>query len=192
MTAPSSRAAVGETDPAAARAVVVGLDLSLTSTGIAIADDNGGRTRTIRTAKLTDTRRLRTIVDDVILTCFEEQPALVVIEGPSYGSTGGMQHERGGLWWMVAEALDDRGYARAVMTPTALKKYATGSGSASKDAVLIATCRRFPGFDGDNNAADALWLAAAGADHLGCPLVHMPAVNRSALAKVQWPTAVTA
>jgi Holliday junction resolvasome RuvABC endonuclease subunit len=167
---------------------VIGLDLSLTATGIAINDV----ATTHRTAKLTGTRRLREIRDNIILTCIEQQPRLVVIEGPSYGSKGGHEHERGGLWWMVAEALDFRSVPYAVVAPAALKKYATGKGDANKSAMIVATCRRFPGFAEDDNAADALWLAAMGSDWLGEPMVTMPAVNRAALEKVAWPEQVAA
>jgi hypothetical protein len=128
VTSPDSSASAMTSLGDAERATVVGLDLSLTSTGVSIADGNGDRTTTHRTAKLTGTKRLRSIVDNVILTCFEESPALVCIEGPSYGSKGGHEHERGGLWWMVAEALDFRSYPYAVIPPATLKKYATGQG----------------------------------------------------------------
>ena len=83
--------------------------------------------------------------------------------------------------------------------PASLKMYATGKGNASKDAVLAAAIRRYPDveFDG-NDAADALILAAMGADHLGFPLVSktpsgrksratLPARNREALGKIDWP-----
>lgn len=161
---------------------VVGLDLSLTATGIAVGLDAW----TFR-CKLTDTLRLARITGYIADTLTVREPALVCIEGPSYGSTTGSQHERGGLWWMVAAAIDELRIPRATVTPSALKKYATGKGNAGKDEMMVATCRRFPHFDGDNNAADALWLAAVAADHLDFPLVDMPAINRAALDKVQWP-----
>jgi crossover junction endodeoxyribonuclease RuvC len=54
--------------------------------------------------------------------------------------------------------------------------------------VLLAVARRFPDYDvRNNNEADALVLAAMGFDHLGQPLVQMPAPHRAALAAAQWP-----
>ena len=35
--------------------------------------------------------------------------------------------------------------------------------------------------------ADALVLAAMGADHLGCPLVGVPQAHRAVLAGIRWP-----
>jgi crossover junction endodeoxyribonuclease RuvC len=79
----------------------------------------------------------------------------------------------------------------AVVTPQQLKKYATGYGSGKncgKDKVLAAAIRRYPMAEVDgNDVADALVLAAMGADHLGCPLATVPQANRSVLAGVTWP-----
>ncbi len=55
--------------------------------------------------------------------------------------------------------------------------------------MLLAAARRFDWFDGSNDAGDALWLAALGADQLGVPMVEMPKAHRVALAGVAWPEA---
>lgn len=174
-------------DPAAH---VIGLDLSLTTTGIAGRD----WTRLLKppatiaaAGGLTRLRWITEAVRDHIATV----PAgtLVAVEGPSYGSAAGQQghHERAGLWWMVYDAVDRDHWPIAVIPPASLKRYATGKGNASKDAVLLAAAKRFPWFGGDNNQADALWLAAMAADHLGHPIATMPATHRAALDGVTWP-----
>ena len=92
---------------------------------------------------------------------------------------------------MVVDQLDAVGWTVAVIPPTSLKKYATGKGTASKDLVLTAAVRRFPDWPVEgNDEADALWAAAAGLDHLGYPVIDMPALNRSALDGMQWPDAM--
>lgn len=164
---------------------VIGLDLSLTSTGLATKSS----TVAIRPKKLTGYPRLRFIRDRVRSTVLQTQPDLVVVEGPSYGSVGAGQHERGGLWWMVTEAIEEY-VPIAVAPPANIKKYATGVGGgprAGKDAVLLAASRRFDWFVGGNDEADALWACALGHDQLGEPLVAMPQENRKALAGVAWP-----
>lgn len=170
---------------------VTGVDLSLTAVGIA-RHQLGGTwyTTTIKPpARLTGIDRLVWLLNKVSEHCVATQ--LVAVEGPSYGSgtTGRQsgQHERAGLWWMVRHELWRWGIPVAVIPPATVKQFATGKGSADKDAMVLATARRFPDFEGDNNAADALWLAAMGADHLGAPLVDMPQANRAALGKVVWP-----
>jgi crossover junction endodeoxyribonuclease RuvC len=168
---------------------VIGLDLSLVSTGVA---GNGWADR-IRPGTLRDVERLH-YIRHAVLEHISPRDDLVVIEGPSYGSTGRGQHERGGLWWLIRYALSRRDLPVAVAAPGQLKKYATGRGGADKDEVLAAAIRRFPNVNiTSNDEADAYWLCAMGHDLLGHPLVDMPKVNREALAKVAMPvTAVSA
>ena len=96
-------------------------------------------------------------------------------------------HQLAGLWWIVTHSLWARRIPFAVVPPTTLKKYATGSGASRKDDVLRECTRRFPWFTGDNNAADAAWLAAMAADHHGRPMTVVPQRQRDSLAAVQWP-----
>lgn len=164
---------------------VIGLDLSLTSTGVA---SNAGWVDRIRTG--TDKTpggflRLRAIRARVL----ELGPAdLIVVESLAISSQTGQHLTRAGLWHVVMEAIDARGYSWAQVNPGTLKKYATGKGNASKDEVLAAVIRRFPAVEvKGNDEADALVLAAMGSDHLGQPMVDMPATHRAALEKVAWP-----
>lgn len=165
---------------------VLGLDLSLTSTGLAW----NGRTRLIRPGKLKDWPRLRLIRNTILDVCEELEPALVVVEGPSFGSVGRGQHERGGLWWMVTEAIDDMDMKIGVAPPANIKKYATGVGGgpkADKDAVLLAAAKRFEWFNGNNDEADALWACAMGHEFLGEPIVDVPVAHKKAVETCSWP-----
>lgn len=178
--------AVGGGTPTAGTGVlVVGLDLSLVATGIAHLRGGEHVTDTLPMATLDGIVRLRRI-REVIGDLLSPTVALVVVEGPSYGSVGAGQHERGGLWWIVRDLLWTRNLPTAVVPPSSLKLYATGKGNAGKDAMLLAAARRWPTFAGGNDEADALWLAAMGADALGCGHV-VPEAHRKALGKVTWP-----
>jgi crossover junction endodeoxyribonuclease RuvC len=178
---------------------VLGIDLSLTSTGLGIWRSGAGMILgTVRLrppAPFRDLARMRWICEQIGLYTepHMEGATLAVLEGPSYGNQGsGRQaghHERAGLWWLVREKLDSLGVPVAVAPPATVKKYATGSGNAGKDEVLKAALRRNPDFDGGNDEADAMWLAAMGADHLGrAPIV--PESHRAVLAKVNWPNLI--
>jgi crossover junction endodeoxyribonuclease RuvC len=148
---------------------VVGLDLSLTSTGMAVVDKDLGtygsepafQVATVKPGKVRGYERLD-LIENRVLGAIEGAD-IVVVEGPSFGSTGSSFHQLGGLWWIITR-LVQREHQMMVASPSVIKKYATGKGNADKDAMMLMTARRFPTFEGDNNAADALWLACAGAE----------------------------
>jgi crossover junction endodeoxyribonuclease RuvC len=165
---------------------VLGLDLSLTSTGVA---DNAGMVDRIRSnpsAEISLFTRLRIIREQVMVHVIHAD--LVVVESLAISRQTGQHLTRAGLWHLVMDEIDATFVPWAEVSPTALKKYATGKGNAGKDEVLAAVVRRFRGWPIVNNdTADATVLAAMGADHLGVPIVDMPATHRTALAKVAWP-----
>jgi hypothetical protein len=180
---------------------VVGLDLSLASTGVAVAEfDPPGqgmdlvaliRTDRVRHPRLAGHPRMNAILADV--AGLAGWPDLVVVEGPSYGSKGGHDHERGGLWWKITGYLHDTGFPYAVVPPATLKMYATGKGNAGKDEVLAAVIRRYPAVEvAGNDEADALVLAAMGCHRLDFPLGRVPASHSRAMVKVPWPELKTA
>lgn len=167
---------------------VVGLDLSLTATGIAT---EAGQS-IVSCPKLRGIERCDRIAGEVLQLVSQWvnnlNTGLVVIEGYSFGSRNSHAHALGELGGIVRHELLRMGYRWVDVPPSSLKKYATGKGNAGKEEMLAAAIRRL-GYDGhDNNEADALWLRAMALDALGCPLVEMPAVNRGALEKVEWPS----
>lgn len=173
---------------------VLGVDLSFASTGLAGNAGPGWTERLKPHAKLRGHERLDFIVN-TLLNQYVSGVDLVVIEGPSLGSNTGSAHERAGAWWLFTHALWKRGVPYAVPSPNSLKLYATGMGDANKREVLRSVTVLFPAFDathrtGIADEADALVLAAMGADWLGVPIVEVPARNRTALAGVQWPDLV--
>jgi hypothetical protein len=175
--------------------VVVGLDLSLTASGIAISTPTPviGVVKTKHTGNDVTQRRLRLLDmrERLWLTIKGScaWPDLIVIEGPSYNSASSSTWDRGGLWWLTVELLISCNLPVAVAPPACRAKYATGTGAASKGAVIDAVARRWPDLPtgGDDNAVDAAVLMAMGLDHLGHPLTAMLPKHRTALDKVAWP-----
>lgn len=163
---------------------VVGLDLSLTGTGIAYAD---GSTVTIDTRALRGTDRLGFIRDQVrqALDVCDRAPDLVVLEGYSYGSVQGMAAlgELGGVIRMVLadEKAQHPAMGWAVAPPASIKKYATGAGNATKTAMVVAARERLKLQTLSHDQADAAWLRAAGLELMGAPLVRLPKTHRAAL-----------
>lgn len=170
---------------------VIGLDLSLTATGLALYD---GARATITTGPgqhIEDQHdRIAYIADEVTERTWagtSSGPVLAVLEGPSYGSTGAHTWDRAGLWWLTYHHLHGFAVPVAVVPPSTLKRYATGKGAATKADMRMALFQR-TGLDvRDDNQVDAWWLRAMGLDHLGCPVVEVPKTHRAALEKVEWP-----
>jgi crossover junction endodeoxyribonuclease RuvC len=169
---------------------VVGIDPSLTATGIASSLTWCAKLGIDGVTKMPvweKTEAIEFLADEII----EEigQPDLVVIEQVDTARAYGGASERAGLFWLLARRLRGREIPFTDVASAQLKIYATGTSQCKKGAVIDAVARRWPKFEtgGDDNMCDATVLTAMGADHLGAPLAPMPATHRRALDKVTWP-----
>ena len=169
---------------------VIGIDPSLSATGVVDAD---GGLHTI-TSKPDDgtvadrARRIATITAHLRPHRLTDAH-LVVIEGPAFSRQGQAGvHLRAGLWWRIVGLLHSAGVPVAEVSPSALKKYATGKGTADKSDMRMALYKR-AGLDvPSDDEADAWWLRQMGLAHLGDPgAVPLPQAHLSALDKVVWP-----
>jgi crossover junction endodeoxyribonuclease RuvC len=185
---------------------VIGLDLSLTSTGVAeiTTDDHGvtdHRTWTIesngrahptweqRAARLD--RLVDRIVGDVLDLDDGLQTAgvdVALIEGHVTGAPGD-PHDRSGLWWLVYRELRAYGVPIGVFAPSTRMKYATGNGRASKLQVVSAMSRRWPlDMIANDDEWDALVGAELAAHRVGLPMPHtLTKEQRACLGAVTWP-----
>ncbi|MDI9885346.1 hypothetical protein QMZ92_13310 [Streptomyces sp. HNM0645] len=167
------------------RPLVIGLDLSLTSTGVA----GEGWTDRIRT-KLRGDERLRHLTGQI--ASFVKAADLVVMEGPSYGHAALAGHEDlAGLRVLVRQFCYRQSIPYAVIPPSTLKLYASGRGNATKGEVRSAVADRY-GVHTEGAArydeADAYVAMAAGMAWLGYPLAAVPERSAKALAGCAWPT----
>lgn len=159
--------------------LVVGIDLSLTATGVAaFGDELPPFALTVKTSADDGTvfgfsRRCRKIASSIAEAVEGECPDLVIIEGLSYHSKSSSIDKIHASWWIVQDSLEtDWAWPAAhKVTPNQRAKYATGKGNASKDTVLIETVKRYPDLAiRNNNEADAVILAAMGMRALGTPV----------------------
>lgn len=167
---------------------VLGVDLSLTGTGLATEDG----VRHVSSSAIDDPDprrrwlRLSRIVGNVLEDTWNVD--LVAVESPSLGQ--GRQVgtlDRMGLFWLLLDRLLVAGILVVEVPPSSLKKYATGDGSASKPDMRMALFRR-AGIDLRNdNEVDAWWLRAVGLALLDAPVVELPADHRKALDKLKLP-----
>ena len=159
--------------------ICVGIDPSLTATGVAVIDTEDVLHITCDTVGSTGRRdaswderlhRVAGLARDVAAAV--PDGACVAMEAPSLGQ----KHQAGvvdrhGLTWFILAELRDQGVPVTMVPPTTRAKYATGRGNSGKDAVLLAASRRYPQAPmRDNNQADAVILAAYLARVSGHPI----------------------
>lgn len=165
---------------------VLGLDLSLTATGVALPD---GRVQLLRPPSCCNRgmRRLRWFRQKIQPMLTVNRVDWVYVEGYSFGSRNSHAHALGELGGVVRLAIfETPGVEYIDVPPSTLKKYATGKGNAKKELVLVEAVKRL-GYQGsDDNEADALWLRALGCEHLEHPIVEVPQNHRDALDKLHF------
>ncbi len=167
---------------------IVGIDLSLTATGVA------GDIPCVFHTKMRGVERLAAIRDAILRVTdqgdrvTDQGDTLVVLEGYSYAS-GHQAHQLGELGGVVRLALHEAQVVYVDVPPSTLKKFATGKGNANKAAMGLAAARA--GYDGpgDDNAIDAWWLQVMGFYAAGGLRLNPTAYRDQAVATIDWPAA---
>lgn len=126
-------------------ATIIGLDLSLTNTGVAIYKH--GRVETFSvTSPLKGAHRLRDLRDRLrrLLDHHVRWTGTVIggVEGYSFGSTS--RHHAIGEWGGVAKLeLLERRVVSYIGTPSTVKKFITGKGNTPKSEVRLHLLQRY-------------------------------------------------
>lgn len=153
----------------------VGIDPSLTSTGLAAVSASGHAfSFAVRPADARGVPRLIAIRDAVAGWIRRHAPAAVAMEGYSMAPHAGRLADLGELGGVLKLALWEMNYREdagtlIIVPPTLLKKFATGTGNGDKGAVRVAVYKRW-GFEAPtDDETDAyvlarIALAAAGGD----------------------------
>lgn len=162
---------------------VIGVDPSITATGIALPD---GTFKVSGGPPEIGEARLGTIYEDLDFACLIHKPHLAVIEAPFVGQKNNtvplaMVHG------VIRLALQRHGVPYVVIPPSTLKKYATGDGFAHKSDLRMALYKRTGVDERNDNLVDATFLRAAGHQALGEPTIKLPATQVAALDKIDWP-----
>lgn len=160
---------------------VIGIDPSLSSTGIAI---DGRHAFTVHT-DTNDPNRLAVIYDTVHQTVTTPGVTLAVIEDlPTHAKGAGLTGMAQGV---IRLALIRARVPWTKVTAATLKKYATGAGNASKADMRMAWYQRAGVDVRDDNQVDALWLREIGLaltshpDKIPLPKTHLVALDKVTL-----------
>lgn len=136
----------------------MGIDPSLTSTGICFIHNGRVTPSRLRPKKLKGCPRLQWFRDELEVMLNFQRPAVVCLEGYAFGAPG-RAHSSGELGGIIRLALHEAQIKTWVIAPTNLKKFATGAGDAKKSGIIKNLYKRW-GIDiDDEDEADAAALA---------------------------------
>jgi crossover junction endodeoxyribonuclease RuvC len=163
---------------------IVGLDLSLTSTGISI----DGVTSAI-TSKLSGVERLQDIRNQLIGIIGVHEINAAVIEGYAFSARNSQSHKIGELGGVIRLCLFEHGIPFAEVPPTSRAKFATGRGNAAKTEVISSVSARtglvWSGKSADDEC-DAWLLEEMGLQAVGLGRHKWPESHLAALRNVDW------
>ena len=162
----------------------VGLDLSLTSTGMSC-----GKERSVIRTNIRGPERLHLISLSILDSLTAVENPVAIIEGYSFASRNSQAHSIGELGGVVRVDLWRKGIPYVDVPPTVRAKFATGKGNAGKGEVMSAVSARtgivWSG-SGADDMCDAWILEEIGLVKYGRPRFDWPAINKSALEKIDW------
>lgn len=162
----------------------MGLDLSLTSTGISM---NGLTSAYRPTTK--GIQRLVDISDHIRDLCMDNAIEVVALEGYSFASRSSHAHSIGEAGGCVKVLLHNIAVPVVIIPPTCRAKFATGRGNASKlevvSAISVKTGIVWLGASGDDQC-DAWVLEQMLLAHSGTSQYDWTKTQMDALTKIDW------
>ena len=146
----------------------VGIDPSLTGTGVCVIDrDAGVETEKLitTTPKLTIEQRYEKIMTELSFVWKIVRLHGIYIEGLSFGSRGQSMLELAGLHYLIRFHMHTLEVPYRVIPPSTLKKFITGKGNAKKEMMLLHCFKKFNVEYSENNMCDAYCLARYALDN---------------------------
>jgi crossover junction endodeoxyribonuclease RuvC len=136
----------------------VGIDPS-TKTGFVALDEHGN---VLKAKELTgvgshDPKRMVTLIDEIMDHL--QQGDVIGIESPANHATGSYVGQMFGIAWGIRMALFRRGWIYKDITPSQVKKFATGKGNTKKDEMVLPIYRKWGFEHRSDNVRDAFVLA---------------------------------
>ena len=189
---------------------VLGIDTSLTATGLARIDVGPSiregvefsiSTATVsappprkndksKTAMARRVMALRSEIESAIVDADDIangfKPDLIAVESLAYGAKGASAWVLPWVFGCVCELAVVYGIPLIEVTPNQRAKYVAGAGNADKDTVMLAAVKRWPEADiRNNNEADAAGVGAVGCHFLNLPIVHVSKYHEEVMAAIR-------
>lgn len=133
--------------------VYMGIDQSLTGTGVAVYDGHDfyyhlfgtEKTKKTKCPTIDRTRRLMTLKAQLRSLIEQYKPDLIGMEGMAFGAQGAAIFDIGGLSHIFRELFIEMGLKFIIAPPTVIKKHWTGKGNANK--MLMIETAEFRGVE---------------------------------------------
>ena len=136
----------------------MGVDLALRLTGVCVLDSQGFHPTLINASKLRGRRRLAFIRDALVRLVMAQRPDTVALEGYSIMSEN-RSFDLGEVAGVIKLLTVDAEIPLIIAAPKQLKKFVTGSGTASKAQMIEHVAKHYGVVTADDNEADAVGLA---------------------------------
>jgi crossover junction endodeoxyribonuclease RuvC len=136
----------------------VGIDPS-TKTGMVMIGEHGHLIyKSEITPKVTgDPERFMNLAEQVLVNLCKDD--VICIEGFSYGSSGRGVSTQYGIGWLIRAELIRNGYTYTEVSPSAVKKFATGKGNEKKENMVLPIYKHWGFEHPSDNVRDAYVLA---------------------------------
>lgn len=151
---------------------IIGIDQSYSSCGWCVIDDGmniiaHGIIKSDKSINIFD--RALLIATEIYRIFAIYDPTIVKLEGLAFGMTGNVTRDLAGLLFTIVSVLKSHtpGVNIALIPPTSVKKFATGSGKAKKPEMILALPEHvrqlfeqsYKKTTGLTDLADAYWIA---------------------------------
>ena len=148
--------------------IIIGIDPSLTSTGICVMDGETGEIGETIAIQPNNTgpERLASFRQEITNLIAMRSNMHAFIEGYAFGANN-QREALGELGGILRLALYDAGIPIVVIPPTILKKFATGRGTADKVAMAVQLMKEFGISYPTTDQTDAHWLCCLGRAYHG-------------------------
>ena len=137
---------------------VIGIDQSLTGTGVSVINDDKLEYSTVIKSKFKGVKRLVDIKNQLIKIYDSYRPDHIAMEGYGF-MTRGRGFELGELGGVIKVTFSELGNPPIIVHPSHLKKFVTGKGNCDKSLVLMHIYKKYNIEFNDNNIADSYGIA---------------------------------